>query len=221
MIRVRRPNRRPTRSTLLGLALLAATALSGALLGPVSSRAGDTPPTNMTTVGPPVSNKETALTRIQRSVAAINEEATTPEGEAAVVARLSSQLRVSPDSLQAQKSEWGVGYGEVAMVYGFARSSKKTGTTPESVVLMRREGKPWEAIAKDLGVNVETVASRMNKQAKPKPKSAPPCSASRCWCLSAVMDFMNCTVTSGVSGLVPRFRRAPFTRSTGGRPTPK
>src|SRR5512146_2283675 len=167
MNRVRRPQFRSTRRSRLGLALLAATALSGPLLGPPPARAGETPPTNMTTVGPPVSNKETALTRIQKSVARINQEASTPEGEASVVARLSSQLRVSPDSLQAQKAEWGVGYGEVAMVYGFARSSKKPGITPESVVLMRREGKAWEAIATDLGVNVATGASRMTKQAKP------------------------------------------------------
>ena len=167
MTRLRRPRARSTRSPLLALALLAAAAVP--LLGPAPARAGDTPTTNMTTVGAPVSNKETALTRIQRSVAKINQEASTPEGEAAVLARLSAQLRVSPDSLEAQKGEWGIGYGEVAMVYGFARSSKKAGVTPESVVLMRRQGTPWEAIAKEIGVNVDTVASRMNKQAKPKP----------------------------------------------------
>jgi len=175
MTRIRRPGYRAqsTRPALLGLALLAVTMVAGPLLGPAPARAGETPTTNMTTVGAPVSNKETALTRIQRSVAKINQEASTPEGEAAVLARLSAQLRVSPDSLQAQKAEWGLGYGEVSMVYGFARSSKKTGITPESVVLMRRDGKPWDAIAKDLGVNVDTVASRMNKQAKPKPAPTP------------------------------------------------
>jgi hypothetical protein len=169
MIRVRFTRTPSARPALLVLALLALTISPGPRFAPAPALAGETPTTNMTTVGAPVSNKETALNRIQKSVAKINQEASTPEGEAAVLARLSGQLRVSPDTLQAQKAEWGVGYGEVAMVYGFARSSKKPGITPEAVVLMRREGKPWEAIAKDLGVKVDTVASRMNKQATPKP----------------------------------------------------
>ena len=169
MSRLRPASDRILRSTRLGLALLIAATLAVALPGAGSARADDKPATNMTTVGPPVTNKETALTRIQRSVAKINQEASTPEGEAAVLARLSAHFRVDPDTLEAQKSEWGVGYGEVAMVYGFARSSKKAGVTPEWIVLKRREGTPWEEIAKEIGVNVDTVASRMSKQAKPKP----------------------------------------------------
>jgi hypothetical protein len=127
----------------------------------------------MTTVGGPVSNRETALARIQRMVARLNQESATPEGEAAVSARLARQFRTSPDSLRAQRSAWGLGYGEVAMVYGFARASRKPGVTPEGVVAMRRDGRAWEAIAKDLGVKIDAVASRMKRQVGPKGPSKP------------------------------------------------
>ena len=115
-----------------------------------------------------INTKETALQRIQRSVARINQEAATPEGEAIVVQRLSSQLRVTPEALRSQHDTWVIGYGEIAMVYGFARAARKQPTTPESVVAERRMGKDWDAIAKDLGVKIDTVASRIKRQEPPK-----------------------------------------------------
>lgn len=115
-----------------------------------------------------INTKETALQRIQRSVARINQEAATPEGEAIVIQRLSSQLRVTPDVLRSQHDTWAIGYGEVAMVYGFARAARKQPTTPESVVEQRRMGRDWDVIAKDLGVKIDTVASRIKRQEPPK-----------------------------------------------------
>ena len=64
-------------------------------------------------------HQETALQRIQKTVANINSEASTPEGEEAVVNRLSKQFPAPQDTLRAQQQMWGLGYGEVAMVYGF------------------------------------------------------------------------------------------------------
>jgi hypothetical protein len=112
---------------------------------------------------------ETALHRIQRTVAAIDAEARTPGGEERVVNRLSSQLGVSPDSLEAQHAGWGLSYGEIAMAYGFARSSR-SGKTAADVVAMRSNGKDWLAIAKELGVKVDTVANRMKRHVGPKTK---------------------------------------------------
>jgi len=121
-----------------------------------------------TTATAPVNSKETSLERIQRAVAKIDAEASTPEGEANVLQRLSAQLAVSPDTLQAQHENWGLGYGEVAMVYGFTRASKKP-VTPDQVVEMRKSGTDWDVIAKNLGVKVDTVATKMKKNAGPKP----------------------------------------------------
>ena len=135
---------------------------------PAAARAEDAPTTTTTTVIAPVSTKETSLQRIQKMVAKIDAEAATPEGEANVLARLSTQLAVAPDTLEAQHQDWGLGYGEISMVYGFARSSK-TKATPQQVVEMRRSGLEWDVIAKKLGVKVDTVASRMKKSAGPKP----------------------------------------------------
>jgi len=110
---------------------------------------------------------ETALHRIQRTVARIDAEAKTPEGESRVVERLSTQLGVSQDSLKAQHDAWGLGYGEIAMAYGFARASRN-GRTPADVVAMRSTGTGWLDIARALGVKVDTVANRMKRHVGPK-----------------------------------------------------
>ena len=96
------------------------------------------------------------------------DQPSTPEGEVYVIARMSKQFAVSPDTLEIQHANWGLGYGEMTMVYGFARSSK-TKATPDQVVDMRRSGMSWEKIGKEIGVKVDAVASRMNKNAAPKP----------------------------------------------------
>ncbi len=115
------------------------------------------------------STPETALHRIQRTAAILDAQAKTPEGEAQVVARLSAQLGVSADSLQAEHDTWHLGYGEIAMAYGFARASR-AGKTAEDVVDMRTAGTGWLDIAKELGVKVDTVANRMKRHLGPKSK---------------------------------------------------
>lgn len=159
-------------------AVLAPSALVAALiLGPAHSKAQGTPVPPATAYGtpvPPASSgvdvKETSLQRIQRYVAKINHDASTPEGEEVVVAHLSQQLHVPADSLRQQHASWTLGYGEVAMVHGFARASKKPSITPDDVVAMRRSGKDWEEIGKYLGVKTDTVASKMKKNVPPKSK---------------------------------------------------
>lgn len=146
-----------------------AVAVIAALVASTPSFA-DTAPSNTKTNA--TATKETSLQRIQKSVAKLNAEASTPEGEAAVVIRLSTQLAVPADSLRQQRIDWGVGYGEVAMVHGFKRASKKP-VTPSQIVEMRRSGMEWDKIAKDLGVKVDTVASKMNKHVGPKPTPHP------------------------------------------------
>lgn len=111
-------------------------------------------------------SRETALRRIQRTVARIDAEAKTPEGEEAVVKRLSAQLSVSEDSLKAQRDAWGLSYGEIAMAYGFARASR-AGKTPSDVVAMRSGGTGWLEISKELRVKVDTVAKHMRRHVRP------------------------------------------------------
>jgi hypothetical protein len=141
-------------------AAVAALVLTVAPAPPAGAAKAQAPPAVATPTG---SAKQTALQRIQRMAARLNAEAMTPEGEEQVVTRLAAQLRVSADSLRSQKAEWGVGYGEVAMIYGFARSGRLQ-TVPERVVELRRDGMTWEAIAKELGVKVDAVATKMNRQ---------------------------------------------------------
>ena len=111
-----------------------------------------------------VATKETSLQRIQRSVARIDREASTPEGEAAVVKRLSTQLGMPEDSLRARREAWALTYGEIAMVYGFSRAARRqSAALPAQIVEMRREGQDWKAIAKQLGVSIDAVASRVRR----------------------------------------------------------
>ncbi len=111
---------------------------------------------------PTGSAKVTSLQRIQMMVARLDAEASTPEGEADVVQRLSTQLRVGSQTLEQQKNDWGIGYGELAMVYGFARAGRPQ-VVPEKVVEMRKAGADWQTIARQLGVKVDVVATRMKR----------------------------------------------------------
>jgi len=150
---------------------LVSAALALALSVSLASPAAATTPVATPTTAAPLNTKETALHRIQRSVARIDKEASTPEGEARVVKQLSAQLGMPEDSVRAQHDAWALSYGEVAMVYGFARSAKKqSATLPDQIVDMRRSGMGWDVIGKKLGVNVNTVASRVQKTV-PKPKA--------------------------------------------------
>lgn len=116
-----------------------------------------------------VSTKETSLQRIQRSVARIDQEAKTPEGEAQVLKRLSAQFRVPEDTLRANHEGWALGYGEVAMVYGFARAARRQSTTlPQQIVDMRRSGSDWKEIAKQFRVSIDAVATRVRRNELPR-----------------------------------------------------
>jgi hypothetical protein len=137
---------------------LAAACLVAAPIGASAERTAKSAPTKST--------PETALHRIQRTVARLDDEAKTPEGEAAVVKRLSAQLGAPEDSLRRQHAAWGLGYGEIAMAYGFSRASR-TGKTPDDVIAMRNQGKDWLVIAKNLGVKVDRVAARMKRHVPP------------------------------------------------------
>jgi len=148
----------------VSLAALVACAVAGTLI-PARAVAGKSAATTATKNTP-----ETALHRIQRTVARIDAEAKTPEGEVAVLKRLSAQLGTSEDSLKQEHEAWGLGYGEIAMAYGFAKASKK-GKTPADVVAMRASGTGWLDIAKDLGVKVDQVANRMKRHVtSPRPR---------------------------------------------------
>jgi hypothetical protein len=118
-----------------------------------------------------ITTKETALQRIQRSVARIDREASTPEGETAVVQRLAAQLSMPEDTLRARHDAWALSYGEIAMVYGFARAARRqSATLPDQIVDLRRSGADWKVIAKQIGVSIDAVASRMRRNEPPRRK---------------------------------------------------
>ena len=129
------------------------------LVPPPGAPAKEPPPAVATPTG---SAKLTSLQRIQRMVAKMNADASTPEGEAKVVRTLSAQLRVPEETLRQQKQDWGLGYGDLAMIYGFARAGKPQ-VTADRVYEMRSSGMDWKAIAKELHVKIDAVAARMRR----------------------------------------------------------
>jgi len=152
-------------ATIAGL-LLAAPGFALAQTTTTTTTSGTVPQPD-TTGG--AQTQMTSLMRIQRAVAKINAQASTPEGEAEVRKQICAHLHVTPDSLDACRSRWDLDYGETAMVLTFAKSSKKP-VTPDEIVEMRRSGTEWDDIAKDLGISIQAVAKRMGKNVPPTHK---------------------------------------------------
>jgi hypothetical protein len=150
--------------------LLLAALAAGFLLSPASATRAHAGKATAAVATPTGSAKLTALQRIQMMVAKLNAEAATPEGEERVVTRLSTQLRVPAETLRQQKSDWGIGYGELAMLYGFARTGKPQ-VTADRVYEMRAVGMDWPEIAKTLRVKIDAVATRMKRQ-QPRTRAA-------------------------------------------------
>lgn len=157
---------------LVGAFAIAAIAVS---FSAPSASAAKAPQSIATPTG---SAKVTSLQRIQAMVARLDAEASTPEGEAIVVQRLSTQLRVDSQTLQQQKNDWGLGYGELAMVYGFARAGRPQ-VVPERVVDMRKAGTDWQSIARQLGVKVDVVATRMKRHGGKAAAASPAATATQ------------------------------------------
>ena len=110
-----------------------------------------------------VATKETSLQRIQRSVARIDRRPP-PRGRSGGGEAPLDQLGMPEDSLRARREAWALTYGEIAMVYGFSRVARRqSAALPAQIVEMRREGQDWKAIAKQLGVSIDAVASRVRR----------------------------------------------------------
>ena len=88
---------------------------------------------------------------LNQHITAINRTARTPEGRQVVAQRLSRDLGISTQTLQTQREQTGLGWGEILIAN---RISQQTGLTFNRVVSEFRGGKCWGEIARRHDLNL-------------------------------------------------------------------
>ncbi len=89
-------------------------------------------------------------------VRVVNAAAKTPAGERRVVDRLSRELGVTASTLQVQRADLKVGWGELSIAY---RLSRATGVPVGSLIGQHKTGMGWGAIARARGVSLGPIVS--------------------------------------------------------------
>lgn len=88
--------------------------------------------------------------------AAIERAAQAPDGERVVLGHISRKLRMSSDTLRQQRARTGLGWGDLLIANLL---STATGRTFDDVVAEFRNGKGWEATARDYHVDPARLAN--------------------------------------------------------------
>lgn len=101
--------------------------------------------------------------------AAVNRTARTPEGERAVADRLSRDLSIPATTLEAQRQQTKLGWGELLIAN---RLAKATGMTFDQAVSEFRSGKGWGQIAGEHGVNLGKLVSEVRESRQAAEKDA-------------------------------------------------
>lgn len=99
----------------------------------------------------PAPGAEAQAMRLEDHVAAVNRAARAPEGEPAVVQRLSHELELPAATLQAQREQTRLGWGEIRIAN---RIGQESGLSFEQVVREFRSGKGWGEIVREHNLSV-------------------------------------------------------------------
>jgi hypothetical protein len=100
--------------------------------------------------------------KLDEHVSAINRAAQTPQGEEVVAARLSKELGIPASTLEAQRAQTKLGWGELLIANRLAQTS---GLSFDQVVGEFRSGKGWGKIAKEHNVNLGQLVSDVRRSA--------------------------------------------------------
>jgi hypothetical protein len=92
---------------------------------------------------------------LEQRAAAIEQAAAAPEGDRVVVGHISRTLRISVEVLRTQRTQTGLGWGEILIV---DLLSSRGNLTFEQVVAEHAAGRDWGAIARDHGVDLVTLS---------------------------------------------------------------
>jgi hypothetical protein len=88
---------------------------------------------------------------LEERAAAIERASTEPDGDRVVVGHLSRKLDISADTLRRQRTQTGLGWGDLLIAN---RLSRETGLSFDQIVAEFRGGKSWGEIGRDHNVDV-------------------------------------------------------------------
>ena len=92
--------------------------------------------------------------------AAIERVSTETDGARVVIGHLSRKLHIPTDTLQAQRKQSGLGWGELLIANLISTMAK---LTFDQIVGEFRNGKSWEGIARDHHVNLQRLADDVDR----------------------------------------------------------
>ena len=101
--------------------------------------------------------------KLDEHVGTINRMAQTPKGEEAVTAQLSTELGIPASTLEAQRAQTKLGWGELLIAN---RLAQKTGRSFDQVVSEFRSGTGWGKIANEHNVNLGQLVSDVRRSAQ-------------------------------------------------------
>lgn len=91
---------------------------------------------------------------LEQHAAAIELASKEPDGDRVVVGHISRKLRLPVETLRTQRAQTGLGWGEVLIANRLAAGAR---LPFDQVVAEFRGGEAWEQIARNHGVNVNTL----------------------------------------------------------------
>jgi len=87
------------------------------------------------------------------------------DGDTAVATRLASDLGVSSETLVAERTKYGAGWGDITIAHTLAANATQ-GATVDQIYQMHTEGIGWGGIASSLGLNLGSVVSATKEEGK-------------------------------------------------------
>lgn len=100
--------------------------------------------------------------KLDEHVSAINRAAQTPKGEEVVATRLSKELGIPASTLEAQRAQTKLGWGELLIAN---RLAQRSGLSFDQIVGEFRSGKGWGKIANEHNVNLGQLVSDVRRSA--------------------------------------------------------
>jgi hypothetical protein len=116
--------------------------------------------------GARASAKERARTEARLAAVADRVDRAAGHGEGEVAARLAAEFGVAAQVLAAERSEGGLGWGELMIAHTLAASSAAQGVTVAQLVDLRADGTGWGQIAAGLEMSLGAVVGAARSEAR-------------------------------------------------------
>lgn len=92
--------------------------------------------------------------------AAIEQASLDPDGARVVIGHISRKLAIPVETLRTQRTQTGLGWGDLLIAHRVARASK---LTLEEIAGEARAGKTWEEIARAHNVDLATLSAEVKQ----------------------------------------------------------